>query len=283
MLKLGLPNKGRLSDKSMDILKRAGFRIQTKERKLSAFCENFTMEVIFARAGDIPGFIQEGILDFGITGEDLVEEKEVRVSKILEFDFGHGELVLAVGKDFDTKQMFSKPMRIATSYPKVTKAFCTLQGIKADIIDMSGAVELAPKLGLAEAIVDLTSTGETLRMNDLLPIMTLFETKACLFANMDNPCGKNKKIEQIVMALQSVLTAYEQKFLIANLPKVNLSQLAAVAPGLSGPTVMSIWGREDLCAIQVVVSGRDTTRVIDQLKKLGASGILVTNIEQMVP
>jgi ATP phosphoribosyltransferase len=283
MIKLGLPNKGRLSDKSLELLTQAGFRIQTKERKLSAFCENFTMEVIFVRASDIPGFIQEGIIDLGITGQDLVEEKGVEVERILELDFGQGELVLAVSKDFDKEQLFSKSLKIATSYPKITQTFCEAQGINADVIEMSGAVELAPKLGLSDAIVDLTSSGETLRMNDLIPLMTIFKTQACLFANKEKASSERKIIDQIVMALQSVLMAYEQKFLIANLPKISLVDLAGIAPGLSGPTVMSILGREDLCAIQVVVNEREMTGVIDQLKKLGASGILVTNIEQMVP
>lgn len=268
MIKLGLPNKGRLSDKSLELLTQAGFRIQTKERKLSAFCENFTLEVIFVRAGDIPGFIQEGIIDLGITGQDLVEEKGVEVKRILELDFGQAELVLAVSKDFDKEQLFSKSLKIATSYPKITQTFCATQGINADVIEMSGAVELAPKLGLSDAVVDLTSTGETLRMNDLLPLMTIFKTKACLFANKEKACSERKLIDPIVMALQSVLMAYEQKFLIANLPKMSLVDLAAIAPGLSGPTVMSILGREDLCAIQVVVNEREMTGVIDQLKKL---------------
>jgi ATP phosphoribosyltransferase len=283
MIKLGLPNKGRLSDKSLELLTQAGFRIQTKERKLSAFCENFTMEVIFARAGDIPGFVQEGIIDLGITGQDLVEEKGVEIEQILELDFGQAKLVLAVSKDFCKEDLFSKRLKIATSYPKITRAFCEAKGIQADIIDMSGAVELAPKLGLADAIVDLTSSGETLKMNDLFSLMTLFETKACLFANKEKARTERKQFDQIIMAFQSVLMAKNQKFLIANLPKKSLIDLSAVVPGLSGPTVMSILGRDDLCAIQVVVNDREMTEVIDQLKMLGASGILVTNIEQMVP
>jgi ATP phosphoribosyltransferase len=283
MIKLGIPNKGRLSDKSLEILTQAGFQIQTRERKLSAFCKNFTMEVIFARASDIPGFIQEGIIDLGITGQDLVKEGGVDVEQILELDFGQAELILAVPKDFSKEQLFAKRLKIATSYPKITQGFCEAQGIEADVIDMSGAVELAPKLGLSDAIVDLTSSGETLRMNDLFPLMTLLGTKACLFANREKLRMQRGKIDQVLMALQSVLTAKNQKFLIANLPKRNLAELSEIAPGLSGPTVMSILGREDLCAIQVVVNEQEITGVIDQLKKLGASGILVTNIEQMVP
>jgi ATP phosphoribosyltransferase len=283
MIRLGLPNKGRLSDKSLEILTHAGFCIQTKERKLSAFCENFMMEVIFARASDIPRFIQEGIIDLGITGQDLVTEQGVEVKQILELDFGQAELVLAAPKDFDRENLFSKRLKIATAYPQMTAKFCEAQGIQADLIPMSGAVELAPKLGLADAIVDLTSSGETLRMNDLLPLMTLFESKACLFANKEKALQENKALDQIIMAFQSVLMAYEKKFLIANLPKTSLASLAEITPGLSGPTVMSILGREDLCAIQVVINGREMAHVINQLKKLGATGLLVTNIEQLVP
>jgi ATP phosphoribosyltransferase len=135
MIKLGLPNKGRLSDKSLEILTQAGYWIQTKERKLSAFCENAAMEVIFARAADIPSFIQEGILDLGITGQDLVEERGVDVEQILELDFGGAELILAVPKEFDKNQLFLKRLKIATSYPKITKGFCDTQAIQADIIE----------------------------------------------------------------------------------------------------------------------------------------------------
>ncbi len=280
MIKIGLPNKGRLSDKSMDLLSQAGFRISTKERKLSAVCENFTMEVIFARANDIPGFIQEGIIDIGITGMDLVEEKGVGLVPILELDFGQAELVLAAPKDFDRSRLYEGKVKIATAYPKITRAYCEKEGIEADIIDMSGAVELAPKLGLADAIADLTSSGETLKMNDLVILTTMFETKACLFAKKGE---ERKNIEPILTALKAVLAAKNRKFLIANLPIKSLSELALVAPGLSGPTVMSILGRDDLCAIQVVIDSLEMAGIIDSLKKLGASGILVTNIEQMVP
>jgi ATP phosphoribosyltransferase len=283
MIKIGLPNKGRLSDRSLDLLSKAGFKISTKERKLSAFCENFSMEVIFARASDIPGFIQEGIIDLGITGIDLVKEKGVYVEQILDLDFGQAELVLAISKDLDKDQLFSKRIKIATSYPKITKAFCKDRGLEADVIEISGAVELAPKLGLADAIVDLTSSGETMRMNNLQPVMTILSTKACLFANAKQVQKDRPKVDKILIALKSVLLAHEQKFLIANIPKKSLAELSTVVPGLSGPTIMSILGREDLCAIQVVVNSREMTDVIDRLKKLGASGILVTNIEQIVP
>ncbi len=283
MIKIGLPNKGRLSDRSLELLSKAGFKILTKERKLSAFCENFSMEVIFARASDIPGFIQEGMIDLGITGIDLVKEKGVCVEQILDLDFGQAELVLAISKNLDKDQLFSKKLKIATCYPKITKTFCDERGLNADIIEISGAVELAPKLGLADAIVDLTSSGETMRMNDLQPVMTLLATKACLFANAKKLQADKPKIDKILTALESVLLAHEQKFLIANVPKTSLPDIGAVVPGLSGPTLMSILGREDLCAIQVVVNSREMTEVIDRLKKLGASGILVTNIEQIVP
>ena len=283
MIKMGLPNKGRLSDRSLELLNKAGFKILTKERKLSAFCENFSMEVIFARASDIPGFIQEGIIDLGITGIDLVQEKGVYVEKILDLDFGQAELVLAFSKDFDQQQLFSKRLKIATCYPKITRDFCKDRGIQADIIEISGAVELAPKLGLADAIVDLTSSGETMRMNDLQPALTLLNTKACLFANSEKFQKEKKRIDKVLTALGSVILAHEKKFLIANVPKKSLPEICAIVPGLSGPTLMSILGREDLCAIQVVVDGREIAEAIDRLKKLGASGILVTNIEQMVP
>ena len=149
-----------MSDKSLELLTQAGFRIQTRERKLSAFCENFTMEVIFVRAGDIPGFIQEGIIDLGITGQDLVKRKRRGCGKNSRTGFGQAELFSRLQRILTKNSFFPKRLKIATSYPKITQSFCEAQGIDADVIDMSGAVELAPKLGLSDAIVDLTSSGK---------------------------------------------------------------------------------------------------------------------------
>ena len=240
------------------------------------------MEIIFARASDIPCLIHDGIIDLGITGQDLVAEKRANVESALALDFGHAKLILAASKEMSREILLSKPLKIATSYPVLTRIFCLDQGIRADIIDLSGAVELAPKLGLADAIVDLSSSGETLRMNDLYPLWTILETQACLFSRKEISIQKKEWIDQVVMALESVIRAQEQKFLIANFPTSNLQMLSQVASGLSGPTVMSILGRKDLCAIQIVINTREVAGVINKLKRLGASGILVTNIEQMV-
>src|SRR5262249_18505798 len=145
--------------------------------------QNFQMEVIFVRADNIPAFLAEGIIDLGITGLDLVQEAEATVDLLLPLDFGCAELVLATPKEFSLERLYKEKIRIATAFPKLTRAFCTEQSIEADIIEMTGAVELAPKLGIADVIVDLTSSGETLRMNDLIVALRLLETRACLFAN----------------------------------------------------------------------------------------------------
>src|SRR5262249_23298736 len=156
MIKIGLPNKGRLSEQTLELLNKAGFKVLTKERKLSAQCQNFQMEVIFMRADNIPSFLAEGIIDLGITGLDLVKEQGVDVDLLLPLDFGFAELVLAVPKDFPIDHLYTEKIRVATSFPKLAACFCAEQRIDADIIEMSGAVELAPKLGIAEAIIDLT-------------------------------------------------------------------------------------------------------------------------------
>jgi ATP phosphoribosyltransferase len=281
MIKMGLPNKGRLSEQTLDLLNKAGFKVLAKERKLSARCQNFQMEVIFIRAGDIPVFLSEGIIDLGITGLDLVKEQEMDLKMLLPLDFGCAELVLAAPHAFQIERLHSEKIRVATSFPSLTRRFCAEQHIIADIIEMSGAVELAPKLGVADVIVDLTTSGETLRMNDLIPITTLFETRACLFANPAKSCDQD--VDKIITAFQSILLAHEKKFLIANAPKACLPSLISVVPGLSGPTFTSILGREDLCAIQVVINAGDVAEVIAKLKRLGATGILLTNVEQVVP
>lgn len=282
MLKIGLPNKGRLSEQTIELLNKAGFKILTKDRKLSAICQNFQMEVIFIRAENIPLFLAEGIIDLGITGRDLVEEKNANVEMLLSLDFGHAQLVLAGPESFSKDDFGIKKIKIATSFPFLTKKFCQEKKIDADIIEMSGAVELAPKLGIADVIVDLVSSGETLRMNNLVPLIDILQTNACLFRNSNNS-KFSSEINKIVTALQSILFAHEKKFLIANAPKASLDALLNIAPGLSGPTVTSILGREDLCAIQVVIDANESTEMIDQLKRLGATGILITNVERMVP
>ncbi len=281
MIKIGLPNKGRLSEQTLELLNKAGFKVLAKERKLSARCQNFDLEVIFVRANNIPSFIAEGIIDLGITGLDLVKEQNVDIEMLLPLDFGTAELVLAAPRGFSIEDLYKRKIRIATSFPNLTRAFCQAQGIEADIIEMSGAVELAPKLDVADAIVDLTTSGETLRMNDLVQLISLLESRACLFASKSRTC--NGAVDKIVTAFQSVLLAHEKKFLIANAPKACLPELVNIAPGLSGPTFTSILGRDDLCAIQVVIDERQTAEIIDKLKKLGATGILVTNVEQVVP
>jgi ATP phosphoribosyltransferase len=283
MIKIGLPNKGRLSEQTLELLNKAGFKVLAKERKLSAMCQNFRMEVIFVRADNIPSFLEEGIIDLGITGLDLAKENNADIELLLPLDFGRAELVLAAPKEFSLDRLYQERVRIATSFPRLTREFCNQQKIDIDLIEMSGAVELAPKLGIADIIVDLTSSGETLKMNDLFPVMSLLETKACLFANRSKRRKFGSDIEKVTTAFQSILLAHEKKFLIANAPKHSLSALSKITPGLSGPTIMSILGNDDLCAIQVVIDEKESTEVINRLKQLGATGILITNVEQIVP
>jgi ATP phosphoribosyltransferase len=280
MIKIGIPNKGRLSEQTVELLNKSGFKVFAKERKLSAPCQNFPMEVIFVRADNIPSFLEEGIIDLGITGLDLVKEQQVNIELLLPLDFGCAELILAVPKEFPVERIYNEKIRIATSFPKLTRQFCVQQQIDADIIEMSGAVELAPKLGVADAIVDLTTSGETLRMNDLIGVISLLKTQACLFAHPSKKCHSD--VDKVVTAFRSILVAHEKKFLIANAPKASLQALMSIAPGLSGPTFTSILGRDDLCAIQVVIDVKEIAHVIDKLKKLGATGILITNVEQVV-
>jgi ATP phosphoribosyltransferase len=200
----------------------------------------------------------------------------VPIDLSLELDFGFAELVLAG----PAERNLNGKTRIATSFPNLTKLFCEGKGMEAEIIEMKGGVELAPKLGIADLIVDLSSSGETLRMNHLQPIETVLKSRACLFKRAGEYLPQ---VEKFVTALKSVIEAQEKKFLFANTPKSILGELSSIAPGLSGPTIMSILGREDLCAIQVIINQSEVAHVIDQLKKRGASGILITNVEQVIP
>ncbi|MFC1690873.1 ATP phosphoribosyltransferase [Nanoarchaeota archaeon] len=287
MIKLAVPNKGRLSDKTVAILNRAGFKFNNVTRRLSSRVKNYDMEIIFARARDIPEFLSKGTVDMGITGLDVVFEKKSDARKLLDLDYGGCELVLAAPKTKKIKTIAElkkiKNSRIATSFPNITKTFLDLNKVKAEIIEMSGAVELAPKLGIADAIVDLSSSGETLKINDLAPVQTIMESTACLFANKDSMKKKKDDVNRVKTALDSVLFADEKKYLMANIPKKSMGKVKTIIPGLSSPTIMPLMGTDDLFAVQAVVDEKDTANIVEKLKKLGATGILILNIEQLTP
>lgn len=281
-LRIALPNKGRLSDRSVELLEAAGVRIDAgSDRRLFATGLGGRMKLLFARAQDIPAFVERGAADVGITGWDIVQESGADVEDLLDLGFGSCRLVLALPKDDD--EGLRDGMRVATSFPNLTRAFFDDKGLSVEVVPVSGAAEATPHLGVADAIVDLTSSGATLEMNQLEPVETLLESSARLVANGDALQGPDgEALRELAFALESVVAARGKKYLMADIPEDVLSDASELLPGIEGPTVVPI-DKEGWVAIQVVVDEDDVYDKIHALKKLGAKGILVVPIERLVP
>jgi len=286
VLRIALPNKGRLTEGARDLLERAGLAFEMRERALQASLgENFT--AIFVNARDIPEFVADGAADFGITGSDLIAESGRAVDVLLPLKFGGCRLAVAVREDSGIRDIDGvKPgARVATVFPNITRQF--FQSIARDItiVPVSGAAEIAPHLGVADIIVDLVSSGSTLRMNGLIEICTVMESEAVLMtrtgATPDAVLGREAR--ELVTALESVLRAQGKRYLMANVPRSALAEIKRVLPGLNGPTIVDVLNGGEMVAAHAVVDSSGIYRTIADLRELGAQGIVVTRIERLMP
>jgi ATP phosphoribosyltransferase len=294
MLRIALPNKGRLSDEARELFNDAGLEVRVRgDRALTASLGG-EFEAIFVRAQDIPEFVADGAADAGVTGWDLVSESERTLDTLLDLGFGRCRIVVAARDDsgivtLDDLQGAARDgrrMRVATVFPRVTTSFFTRLGCGIDLVPVSGAVEITPHLGIADAIVDLTSTGSTLKVNGLREIATLLESSARLIATPGTLAASSDKaraLDELVMALASVLRARDKRYVMANVPRAALEQVKQVLPGLNGPTVIDIMNGGTHVAVHAVASAATIYRTIAQLKALGGEGILVTRIERLMP
>jgi ATP phosphoribosyltransferase len=288
MLKIALPNKGRLADETRELFEDAGLPIRARgERALTASLGG-EFEAIFVRAQDIPEFVADGAADAGITGWDLVCESERELDVCLDLNFGRCRLVVAAREEsgIDTLDRITSE-RVATAFPHVTRRFFEARGCAVEIVPVSGAAEIAPHLGIADIVVDLTSTGSTLKVNGLREIATVLESTARLVTRLavgervDN--SKRRALDELATALESVLRARGQRYVMANVPRAALDRVKEVLPGLNGPTVIDILNGGHHVAVHAVVPETAIFRTIARLKALGATGILVTRIERLMP
>lgn len=281
-MRIAVPNKGRLHDPSLSLLDRAGLSVESgADRQLYANTVDPDITVLFARAADIPEYVADGAADVGITGLDQVRESGVdNVESLLDLAFGRCRLVLAAPEEGDIESARDlEGMTIATEFPRITREYFEEQGVDAEIVEVSGATELTPHVDMADAIVDITSTGTTLQVNRLAVVDEVLQSSVHLFARDD--VVDTPKVEQLTMALSSVLAADGKRYLMLNAPQDNLEAIEAVIPGLGGPTVLDV-DEENVVAVHAVVEERDVFQTINELKKEGASGILVTEIERLV-
>ena len=288
MLRIALPNKGRLAEDTRDLFEDAGLAVRARgERALTASLGG-EYEAIFVRAQDIPEFVADGAADAGITGWDLVCESERKLDVRLDLEFGRCRLVVAAREDSGIQHLDEIVSgRVATVFPRVTRRFFDRPGCRVEVVPVSGAAEIAPHLGIADIVVDLTSTGSTLKMNGLREVATVLESSARLVTRIPDTtpvdATKRRAIDELAAALESVLRARGQRYVMANVPRVALDRVKQVLPGLNGPTVIDIMNGGEHVAVHAVVPAAAIFRTIAQLKALGGAGILVTRIERLMP
>ena len=281
-MRIAVPNKGRLHEPALELLERAGLHVQDgADRKLYANTVDPDVSVLFARAADIPEYVSDGAAALGITGLDQARESESELVDLLDLRFGACRLVLASPEDGGvTSPEELSGGTVATEFPKITRNYFEAVGVSPDIVEVSGATELTPHVDIADAIVDITSTGTTLRMNRLSVIDEVLESSVRLFA--DPTVADDPKVNQIRTAFRSVLDADGKRYLMMNVPRGSLEALKERIPGMGGPTVMDVADGETV-AVHVVVDEREVFEVIPDLKEAGATDILVTEIERLIP
>lgn len=289
MIRIAIPNKGRLYDPTISIFKDAGLPISggAESRKLFAKTTDPEIHVLFARAADIPEYVQDGAADVGITGMDLITERGADVEPLLDLKFGKASLVLAVPEDSNfQKAQDLNGKKVATEFPEITGQYFDKLGIDVEVIKVSGACEMTPHVGIADAIVDISSSGTTLMINHLKPIDTVFSSTVFLIANKKSLKSKDKILD-IKTAMESVLNAKQRRYLMMNVPEASLQAVKETLPGMSGPTVMKVepsrFPGEAFVAVHAVIDADLIFTIVNKLKKVGARDILVVPIERIMP
>lgn len=283
-LRLAVPNKGRLYEPTLELLEDAGVGpIDAGGRRLFAPTDLDDLELVFVRTDDIPNMVDMGAIDLGITGHDLIRESGAGVVELLDLGFGTAEMVVATPERSGIEHLgdVDDGMTVATEFPNVTYEFFADRGVEVNLVEVSGATEITPLLGVADLIVDLRSTGTTLRTHNLDVIATIFETSVRLIANEASLEEHDEQIEGLRLAINSVQQATTRKLVMLNVPEERLDAVRSIMPGMSGPTVSNVEGT-DMVAIQVVVAEDDVYELINEAKAAGGQDILVLPIERLV-
>ncbi len=282
-LRLAVPNKGRLVEPTLALLHDAGLLFEEHDRSLVAHVQNHPLDILFVRTGDVIEFVADGVADVGVTGVDILAESGSDLRTLRALGYGRCRLAAAVPSDSPHRALADLAgVRVATSHPRITRRFFDGLGIRVEVISLSGAVEVAPRLGLADAIVDLVSTGSTLSMNGLRPIGDLLASEAILVAGPTATAELAGELDGIVTMLGSVIAARGRKYLMMNAPSAKLEELEDLLPGLESPSVIPL-AHAGMIAIHAVVGSDEVWGLLPRLKAAGASGILVLPIEKILP
>jgi ATP phosphoribosyltransferase len=281
-LKIAIQKSGRLHEDSLRLLKECGIEISNGVNKLKSEASNFPMEVYFLRDDDIPQYVEDAVADIGFVGENIVYEKKKKINVVEKLGFGKCRLSIAVkryeeynGADFLTGR------RIATSYPFLVQQYLTENNIDAEIHEISGSVEIAPGIGLADAICDLVSSGSTLFMNGLKEVETILHSQAVLIKNTQLGIAQEHLLSKLLFRIQAVKKAKNNKYILLNAPNEKLSEIISLLPGMKSPTVLPL-AIEGWSSVHSVLSENEFWEIIEKLKGAGAQGILVVPIEKMI-
>ena len=282
MLKIAIQKSGRLYEDSVKLLKECGIELNNGNKQLKAVANNFPLEIYFLRDDDIPQYVYDGVADIGIVGENVLLEKNKEIDLVYRLGFGKCRLSIAVPKSMPYKSIADlQGLKIATTYSTILQKYLDANNSDAEIHEISGSVEIAPGIGLADAICDLVSSGSTLFTNGLKEVEVILKSEAVLTANKKLSAENKLLLEKLLLRITAVKTAKNNKYIILNAPNSQLKNISAVLPGMKSPTVTPL-AEEGWSSVQSVVNENDFWEVIEKLKSFGAEGIIVLPIEKMI-
>lgn len=281
-LKLAIQKKGRLSDDSIQLIHECDISFPNSSGKLVTSAYDFPIDILFLRDDDIPDYVQDGVADIGIVGENVLVESDKQVDEVLKMGFGKCRLSLAVPRNLEFKSIKDlEGTSIATSYPRILQHYLDNNQVKADIHVISGSVEIAPGIGLADAICDIVSTGSTLLSNGLKEVEQIFHSEAVLIKNKNLSDEKKDILHQLLFRIEAVKRAQKNKYILLNAPNVSLEKIISLLPGINSPTVQAL-AKQGWNSVHSVITEKDFWEKIQQLKDAGAEGILVMPIEKLI-
>ncbi|WP_305067173.1 ATP phosphoribosyltransferase [Mangrovivirga halotolerans] len=281
-LKIAVQKSGRLSEDSLKLIKECGIKFNNGRGTLKAEASNFPIEFLFLRDDDIPGYVEDGIADLGIVGENVLVEKSKGLDINKRLGFSKCRLSLAVPKSENyTDINYFEGKNIATSYPNLLQKYLDEKGINADIHEISGSVEIAPGIGLAEGVCDIVSSGSTLFMNGLKEVEVIFKSEAVLISSPDMPADKKEILNKLIFRIDSVLNSKNNKYILLNAPNDKVEEIIEILPGMRSPTVLPL-AQEGWSSLHSVINEDEFWDRIEKLKDAGAEGILVVPIEKMI-
>ena len=282
-LKIAVQKKGRLSDDSLALIRSCGISFTSVKNILMTSASNFPLDLLYMRDDDIPQYVEDGVADIGIVGENEILEKDKDIEIIKRLGFSKCRLSLALPRDMEYNGLEDfNGKSVATSYPHILKQFFDKKGINAEIHEISGSVEIAPNIGLAEGIFDIVSSGSTLKMNGLQEVEVAMKSEALLVANKNLSAEKRALLDKLLFRIDAVQTSKAHKYILLNAPNKSIDTIVNLLPGMKSPTILPLHGSSEFSSIHSVVKEDEFWEVIDKLRAAGAEGILVLPIEKMI-